>query len=239
MSRGLVKWCWIECWRRRIRSISATLFGLWTVTLRSWACPNRPRPSAISTPSSLADAAHLLRAGNRVSYFLVQPTAGFTGDQVVDSVRKSVPGMDALTSETFAENSRAIVISMIGRPLRTMIGIAALVGVALVGLTVLAVTTEQMSDFGVLRALGVRPVQLCRTVIAQAALIAGLGYILGAGITYGVQFLVKDRLGDVTVEVTPAMLAGMAAATGVMAVIGSLIPVRRVTRIDPAQAFRR
>ncbi|MGC7299030.1 ABC transporter permease, partial [Mycobacteroides abscessus subsp. massiliense] len=49
----------------------------------------------------------------------------------------------------------------------------------------------------------------------------------------------KDRLGDVTVEVTPAMLATMAAATGVMAVIGSLIPVRRVTRIDPAQAFRR
>jgi putative ABC transport system permease protein len=91
----------------------------------------------------------------------------------------------------------------------------------------------------VLRALGVRPAQLCRTVITQAALIAGLGYLVGAGVTYGVQFLVKDRLGDVTVEVTPTMLAAMAAATGVMAIIGSLIPVRRVTRIDPAQAFRR
>lgn len=188
---------------------------------------------------SLPDAAHLLRAGNRVSYFLVQPAEGFTGDQIADSVRKSAPGMDALTSATFAENSRAIVISMIGRPLKTMIGIAALVGVALVGLTVLAVTTEQMGDFGMLRALGVRPGQLCRTVIAQAALIAGLGYLLGASVTYGVQFLLKDRMGDVMVEVTPTMLAAMAAATGVMAIIGSLIPVRRVTRIDPAQAFRR
>ncbi|OHT85032.1 ABC transporter permease [Mycobacteroides saopaulense] len=188
---------------------------------------------------SLPDAAHLLRAGNRVSYFLVQPAEGFTGDQVADAVRKGAPGMDALTSAAFAENSRAIVISMIGRPLKTMIGIAALVGVALVGLTVLAVTTEQMGDFGVLRALGVRPGQLCRTVITQAALIAGLGYLWGAGITYGVQFLVKDRMGDVMVEVTPTMLAAMAAATGVMAIIGSLIPVRRVTRIDPAQAFRR
>ncbi|MUM19263.1 FtsX-like permease family protein [Mycobacterium sp. CBMA271] len=188
---------------------------------------------------SLPDAAHLLRAGNRVSYFLVQPADGFTADQVATSVREQVPGADALTSATFAENSRAIVISMIGRPLKTMIGIAALVGVALVGLTVLAVTTEQMSDFGVLRALGVRPGQLCRTVITQAVLIAGLGYLVGAGITYGVQFLVKDRLGDVTVEVTPTMLLAMAAATGAMAIIGSLIPVRRVTRIDPAQAFRR
>ncbi|POX69862.1 ABC transporter permease, partial [Mycobacterium kansasii] len=52
------------------------------------------------------------------------------------------------------------------------------------------------------------------------------------------QFLIADRLGDVTVEITPTMLATMAAATAVMAVLGSLIPVRRVVRIDPVTAFR-
>ncbi len=188
---------------------------------------------------SLPDATRLLRAADRVSYFLVQPADGFSADRVAAEIRGGVPGMDALTSTAFADNSRAIVISMIGRPLKTMIAIAVLVGVALVGLTVLSVTTEQMADFGVLRALGVRPAQLCRTVIAQAALVTGLGYLAGAAVTYAVQFVVRDRLGDVTVEVTPVMLATMAAATAVMAVIGSLIPVRRVTRIDPALAFRR
>ncbi|ORB65394.1 ABC transporter permease [Mycobacterium shinjukuense] len=188
---------------------------------------------------SLPDAARLLRAGNRVSFFLVQPQDGYTAAQLATAIRRGVPGMDALTAAAFADNGRDIIVSMIGRPLTTMIAIAALVGVALVGLTVLAATSEQMRDFGVLLALGVRPSRLCRIVLAQAAVIAGLGYALGAAIAYGAQFLLADRMGDVTVEVTPALLAAMAAATAVMAVLASLLPVRRVTRIDPAEAFRR
>ncbi|POX83881.1 ABC transporter permease, partial [Mycobacterium kansasii] len=121
---------------------------------------------------SLPDAARLLRAGNRVSYFLVQPRDGYTATQLAAAIHRDLPDMDALAAATFTDNSRAIIISMIGRPLKTMIAIAVLVGVALVGLTVLAVTNEQLRDFGVLRALGVRPIQLCRTVLAQAALIA-------------------------------------------------------------------
>ncbi len=188
---------------------------------------------------SLSDAARLMRAAGRVSYVLVQPAPGYTPDQAVEAVRTQVPGADALTSVTFSHNSREIIISMIGRPLKTMIAIAALVGVALIGLTVLAATTEQMADFAVLRAVGVRPAQLIRTVLGQAALIAGLGYLVGAVFAYGAQFLIRDRLGDVTVAVTPAMLAWMALATAVMAALGSLLPLRRVARIDPARAFRR
>ena len=68
---------------------------------------------------------------------------------------------------------------MIGRPLKTMIAIAVLVGTALIGLTMWAVTAERMADFGVLRALGVRPIQLSRIVIAQAAIVAALGFVFG------------------------------------------------------------
>lgn len=188
---------------------------------------------------SLPDAARLLRAGNRLSYFLVQPSPGYSPDRAAAAIRDRVPGVDALTSAEFARNSRDIIISMIGRPLKAMIAIATLVGVALIGLTVLASTNEQMADFGVLRAVGVRPIQLFRIVVGQAAVIAALGYLVGAALAYLVQFLIRDRLGDVTIAVTPAMLVGMAVATAVMAALGSLLPLRRVTGIDPAIAFRR
>lgn len=188
---------------------------------------------------SLPDAARLLRAGNRLSYFLVQPREGFTDQQVTDAIRGGLPGVDAYTSAEFAENSRDIIVTMIGRPLKTMIAIATLVGVVLVGLTVWALTAEQLTDFGVLRALGVRPNQLWRTVLGQAALIAGLGYLVGAGLAYATQFLLGDRLGDVTIAITPTMLFAVAFGTAVMAVLGSVLPARRVARIDPAIAFRR
>ena len=188
---------------------------------------------------SLPDAARLLRAGNRVSYVLVQPAPGYTPEQTVAAIRDRIPGTDALTSAQFADNSRDIIISMIGRPLKAMIAIATLVGVALIGLTVLASTNEQMADFGVLRAVGVRPAQLLRAVAGQAALIAALGYLVGASLAYALQFLIRDRLGDVTIAVTPGMLGLMAVATAVMAALGSLVPLLRVTRVDPATAFRR
>ena len=75
--------------------------------------------------------------------------------------------MDALTSTSFADNSRDIIVTMIGRPLKSMIAIAAAVGAALIGLTVWVLTAEQMIDFGVLRAIGVRPAKLRRLVLGQ------------------------------------------------------------------------
>ena len=187
---------------------------------------------------SLPDAARLLRAGDRVSYFLVQPGPGYSAQEAVAAIGR-LPGVEALTSATFTAHSRDIIISMIGRPLKTMIAISTLVGIALIGLTVWSVTAEQLADFGVLRALGVRRSQLLRIVAAQAALIAGLGYLLGAAVAFGTQFLIGERMGDVTVAITPAMLAAMAAATAAMAMLGALLPLRRVSRIDPVEAFRR
>lgn len=188
---------------------------------------------------SLSDAARLMRASERFSYFLVQPQHGYSDTQVIDAIQQSSSGMHALSSSSFAHNSRDIVVKMIGRPLKTMIAIAVLVGIALVGLTVLAVTSEQMRDFAVLRALGAQAKQLRRTVIAQAGVLAVSGYAVGATIAYAAQFLIRDAMGDVMVEITPPMLAAMAVITAVMAALGALIPMRRITKIDPALAFRR
>ena len=83
----------------------------------------------------------------------VQPKPGYSPDDVVTAIGRDVPGVSALTSATFADNSRDIIVKMIGRPLKTMIAIVVLVGTALIGLTMWAVTAEQMADFGILRAL--------------------------------------------------------------------------------------
>jgi putative ABC transport system permease protein len=188
---------------------------------------------------TLDDARELLRAGDRVSYYLVQPAAGTSPAELADRIDQRLGSVDALTSEEFADNSRAIVVSMIGRPLYAMIGIGLLVGIALVALTVLATVAEQMQEFGVLKAVGVTSRQLYREVLLQAAMLAAVGYLIGAAVTYAAQFAIREGLGDVTVEVTPTMLAAMFGVTVVMAVLGSITPVRRVARLDPAVVFRR
>ncbi|MBL8930834.1 MAG: FtsX-like permease family protein [Kineosporiaceae bacterium] len=188
---------------------------------------------------TLADAAQLLRASGRISYVLATAATGLAPETLAQRIEEQVPTVDALTASEFADNSRSIVISMVGRPLLAMILIGLLVGIALISLTVLSMTQEQMRDFGVLRAIGVRPGQLVVTVVVQALVLAVVGYVIGAGATFGVRSLIKGRLGDVTVSVPPWLLAAMAATTLLMAILGSLLPVRRVSALDPALAFRR
>ena len=81
--------------------------------------------------------------------------------------------------------------------------------------------------------------QLWRTVLAQAGLIAALGYLVGAAAAFATEVLLGDRLGDVTIAITPTMLVAVAAGTAVMAALGSVLPARRVAKIDPAIAFHR
>ena len=70
-----------------------------------------------------------------------------------------------------------------------MIAISTLVGVVVVGLVVWTLTVEQSADFGV---TGLRYDRSnCRIVLAQAALVAAAGFVLGAAIAYGAQFLIQ------------------------------------------------
>lgn len=184
------------------------------------------------------DATEQLRAQDRVSYILAQPEPGTTPETLRDSITSTVEGADSLTATEFGDNSRSIVNSMVGRPLITMIAIGVLVGLALITLTVLSLASEQMREFGILRAIGARPKQLYTTVIVQALLLAAGGYVLGVGVTYLAQTLIQGQVGDVTIAVPPWLAALMAGGTALMAVLGSLLPVRRVSALDPAAAFR-
>lgn len=188
---------------------------------------------------SLEDAREMLRAGDRVSYFLISPEGSTEPSELAERVEQDVAGVSTMTADSFASESKGIVVSMIGRPLYAMIAIGVLVGVALVTLTVLAVATEQMGEFGVLKAVGVSAGRLYHIVLTQALVLASGGYLLGSAVTFGVQFVIQERLGDVTVEVTPWMLATMAVLTLAMAAVGSIMPVRRVARLDAAEVFRR
>ena len=164
--------------------------------------------------------------------------SGLQREQLAAAIQAGVPGMDALTSPRFAENSRDIIVKMIGRPLKTMIAIAALVGVVLVGLTVWALTSEQMADFGCCERWGA-PESVGRAVLGQARGHRGGGVSDRGGHRLPAQLLLGDRMGDVTIAITPTMLAVVAMGTALMAGLGSILPARRVSKIDPAIAFRR
>lgn len=119
-----------------------------------------------------------------------------------------------------------------------LVGLGFVVGAAVVGLTMYSAVLEKRRELGVLKAVGASTRDLAVVVLTQAALASGIGCLLGVGLSvlasratqaWVPQFVTALRAGDVAL---------VAIAVVGMAVVAALAPLGRLSRIDPAEAFR-
>ncbi|MBZ0238402.1 MAG: ABC transporter permease [Deltaproteobacteria bacterium] len=112
--------------------------------------------------------------------------------------------------------------------------IAALIGAAIVAVTLYSTVVDRTRDYGMLKAIGARRRDLIALLLAQAWSFALAGIALG-GAAF---FLVRHAFPELPMRITPAMLAGVALATLVSCTAASLLAIRRVLSLDPAMVFR-
>jgi putative ABC transport system permease protein len=107
-----------------------------------------------------------------------------------------------------------------------------------VGITIYTATVERVQEYGVLKAIGASAGQLFRIVLAQSAIVGVTGFAIGVPLTVGVNRLAERYVPEfVTLVLAGDVAAVFVAAVG-MALLASLIPVRRLAGIDPASVFR-
>lgn len=97
---------------------------------------------------------------------------------------------------------------------------------------------QRTHEIGVRLALGARPAQVRRQVLASGMAPAGIGLLAGVAgalalgsVLEAVAFGISPR--------DPAVLATMVVLLGVVVVIAGWIPARRATRVDPLASLRR
>ena len=119
-----------------------------------------------------------------------------------------------------------------------LIGVAFVVGLAVVALTIYTSTVERVRDYGVLKAVGASPRQLFAVVLWQSVIVSLVGFGAGALIAVAAGTLIQDavpefatvyRLQDVLVVLGAAFL---------MSALAAIVPIRRVASVDPAVVFR-
>ncbi len=128
--------------------------------------------------------------------------------------------------------------------LHVLAGLVLLVVLVGVGDTLAATTMERTREFGLVRAIGVRPSRLALAVGLEALALCALGLVLAGAL--------GTALGVLWVKATfPALLgwtlqlhfpwkeaAGIAAAAVVVCLAASCLPAWRAARLDPAAALR-
>ncbi len=183
-------------------------------------------------------AQRLLEIPGIVSFVLVRAAPGFDARQVAATLDERLPEVNAMTREELSQNDRDLLGSLFVAPVNVMATIGFLVGLAIIGLTMYTTTAEQMRDFGVLKAIGAPNAFLFRTVITQAAVLGVAGFVAGLAATWVAGPVVVRLVPDIGVTINAAPAARTFGAVMAMSLIGAVLPVARIVRVDPLMVFR-
>jgi putative ABC transport system permease protein len=186
----------------------------------------------------LGDVRGLLRLGpGSVNFFALQVEPGRVSS-ARSAIEERYPAVTAFTRPAFVENNEAEIRDGFTPILVVLVGIAFLVGLAIVGLMLYTATTEKSREYGVLSAIGADRRALAGVVLRQAAIIAALGFALGCLLVVPAGWLIAEYAPNTELEFPARLFAITAAAAALMAVLSSYVPVRRLSRLDPAAVFR-
>jgi putative ABC transport system permease protein len=180
----------------------------------------------------------LLAVGDIISFILVRLGAGASTNQVVGAINEEVAEVTAISRGDLSDNDRDLLGSLFIAPINVMSTLGFLVGLAIIGLTMYTTTSERMRDFGVLKAIGAPNLFLVRTVVTLAAVLGTAGFLVGLGASLLAGPFIVSLVPDIGVTIRPQMAVQTLGAVMAMSLIGALLPLIRVARVDPLVVFR-
>jgi putative ABC transport system permease protein len=168
----------------------------------------------------------------------VRVTPGSSREEVAAAIEQAVPGVRAMTRESFATASRSEIRGLFIPVVRVLLVVAFLVGAAVVGVTIYTATVERTHEYGVLKALGASGRDLLRIVLVQSLAVGIAGFAVGVPLAAGVNRISAHFVPRFITLIRWQDLAIVFAAAMGMAIVAAVIPIRRVAAIDPASVFR-
>lgn len=141
----------------------------------------------------------------------------------------------ATTTVTTAEAIAALdVVAQQSSTFQGIIGVTFVVSLLVVVLFFVLITLERTTLYAVLKALGGQSRDLLTGVAVQALGVAVAAVIVGGLLAVAFVALLPA---DLPLRLEPVRLAQIAGGTVLTALLGSLLTLRRILRVDPAQAI--
>jgi putative ABC transport system permease protein len=177
--------------------------------------------------------------GRMMTFVLAKPEPDVPAEEVCKCIRERT-GLQALTRDQFFWKTINYFLSSTGIPINFGITVALgfVVGVAIAGQTFYLFTIENLKQFGALKAMGVGNLRIVGMILTQAVVVGAIGYALGIGLA-ATFFESTSRITHLAGLGIPwQVLLGAAFAVLVIVVVASLMSIRRVLVLEPAEVFR-
>ncbi len=174
----------------------------------------------------------------RASFIVVQCAHGAEPTQVAEAIRARFPNIAVFQTEEFVDNnSREIGAGFI--PLLALIGLLGISAAAvLVALLVHAVVEEGRADIAVLLALGAETTALAGGVIREAAALVAVGGLIGTTMAFALGTLLERLMPVIPLTFHLINVLGVLLVFAAAGIAAAVVPILRLRRVDPLEAFR-
>lgn len=171
------------------------------------------------------------------NFIAVQVKPDVDQDQIVQRLAKAnsdlaVSGEQEIRLSTI----KALIAQGVGM-IFVIVFVGVLVGMLTITLTMYTATMERLRDFAILKALGATRWKIWGAVLEQAITETTVSFGLGLVASLGVDYFVETMSGIRGRYPIPVII-GCFVMMVVLAILGSLISIRKATRVDPVMVFR-
>lgn len=162
---------------------------------------------------------------------VVEPATG----AVLADLAVGLSALDGVNAVTATEAVDALpVVQQQSSTFQGIIGVTFVVTLLVVALFFALITLERVGLYAVLKALGAGTKDLMAGISAQAVCVSVVALLLGFGLSLIFTTVLPAAL---PVRLEPSRLVQIAVGVVVTSLMGSLFSLRRVLRIDPAEAI--
>ncbi len=180
-------------------------------------------------------------AASTVSLFSVKTARGRRPEDVAAAIDARYAGGPIRTRTQTERVHRAQEVGMLG----AMVEYLGLIGAVVVAATLLMVGNamgiavgERRREAGILLALGFPDHVIARLVVTEAAVVTGLGGLVGTGAALAVSPFVRDALMFQAYAVRTETILLAIGSAALVGAVGGLLPGIRLGRVRPVEVFR-
>ena len=179
----------------------------------------------------------LVGAHDKATIFLVKCTRPEHTDDVMEEMRRLVPGYTVRSLKDFLSLMTSTNIPNLQSFIDSMIALAIAIGLLVIFLTMYTTVIERTRDIGVLKSLGADKTFIIRSILTESAALCLLGIGAGVGLSYAVRALFLGWFPTLSILITPGWMlrAGAIALAG--ARCGSTYPAWLASRRDAVEAL--
>jgi putative ABC transport system permease protein len=179
----------------------------------------------------------LVGARDKASIFLVKCTRPEHADDVMEEMRRLLPGYTVRPLKDFLSLMTSTNIPGLESFINSMIALAVCIGLLVIFLTMYTTVIERTRDIGVLKSLGADHWFVIRSLLSESAALCVLGVGAGIGLSYLVRAGFLWKFPTLSISITSDWMLRAAGIAFIGALLGASYPAWMASRKDAVEAL--